>query len=159
MQILHFLSPKSIRTMHFSSRLCVNSVCLGMDPQTVPLSEAGTYQLIDSVIQEHIREALTAIEDAETTDLDDDTEDIGSYGTFVSEVLSLSDAISTSMIDSDCTSIDEAVERVESWDSAFIEHINGIIDNEYPRKKIFPNFGEKVKLSGAKTERGFQKVD
>lgn len=130
---------------------------VGMDPQTVPLSEAGTYQLIDSVIQEHIREALTAIEDAETTDLDDDTEDIGSYGTFVSEVLSLSDAISASMIDSDCTSIDEAVERVESWDSAFIEHINGIIDNEYPAEKDLPNFGEKVKLSGAKTERGFQK--
>lgn len=142
----------------FQSIVRQYGLLVGMDPNTVPLSQAGAYQLADEVVHESLRGALgdmVAGYDEETRAADID--DIGTYSSFVRSVVALSDAISACMIDQTCTTIDEAIERIEHWDSAFIEHINHIIEREYPQEKNLPDFGHDVALTGAKTRSGVEK--
>ncbi|WP_418969728.1 ATP-dependent DNA helicase [Alloscardovia omnicolens] len=132
---------------------------VGMDPQTVPLSEAGTYQLADAVVQDHIRQAVADMraDGDESSSATDELESIGSYSTFVSHIVTLSDAISNSMIDGECTSMDDAIARVEHWDTAFIEHLEKIIDRDYAQEKNLPDFGQPIKMTSSKTEKGLKK--
>ncbi|WP_018143480.1 UvrD-helicase domain-containing protein [Alloscardovia criceti] len=141
---------------------------VGMNPQTVPLSEAGAYQLVDTVIQENFRQVVADLygdeEEAEesdssqsegSTDSLDDFSDLGAYSTIVTRVLSLSDAISSSMIDGSCTSVDEAIRRIETWDDAFIQHLTQIMDREYPEEQTLEGFGDKVDIGKFTTAKTF----
>ena len=49
--------------------------------------------------------------------------DLKSFNTIAGNVFALSNAISGAMIGGDCTSFDEAVQRVRDWDEAFVERI------------------------------------
>ena len=49
--------------------------------------------------------------------------DLKSFNTIAGNVFALSNAISGAMIGGDCTSFDEAVQRVRDWDEAFVEQI------------------------------------
>ncbi|MFD0704770.1 UvrD-helicase domain-containing protein [Alloscardovia venturai] len=137
----------------FQSIVRQYGLLVGMDPNTVPLSTAGAYQLADEVIRDHMRDVVNAMGEQESSDLDD----MGSYTTFVRNVVTLSEAISSCMIDKTCTSVDEAIARIEKWDSAFITHLDKIVDHEFAELKNLPDFGVKIKMTTSKTVKGFDK--
>ena len=76
---------------------------VGFDQNTQPLSEAGAMQLIHTVLDRHMDD-LMAFDG-----------DLKSFNTIAGNVFALSNAISGATIGGDCTSFDEAVQRVRDW--------------------------------------------
>ncbi|OTA27110.1 hypothetical protein B9G54_02395 [Alloscardovia macacae] len=131
----------------FQSIVRQYGLLVGVDPNATPLSEAGAYQLMSDVIHEEIERvglANAADDDEENEKIH--LEDIGTFSTFASNVLKLAEAIGSSVIDGTCTSMDEAIDRVESWDTSFIAHLDSIALKDYPEERKLDNFGAEVKL-------------
>ncbi|WP_420836909.1 UvrD-helicase domain-containing protein [Alloscardovia theropitheci] len=152
----------------FQSIVRQYGLLVGFDPNTIPLSAAGAYQLADQVVHEHLRQALSEIAQlsentGETGSSNSDAnsnssiDDINSYSVFVNNIVALSDAMSSCMIDKTCTTMDEAADRIEKWDDAFIKHLDEIIERDYPEERHLPDFGQPVGLFKGKTESGYKK--
>ena len=148
----------------FQSIVRQYGLLVGFDPNTVPLSSAGAYQLAESVVRDHFRQAVKDMhhgDDADESGVSsastDDMSDVGNYSTFVARIVSLSDAMSSCMIDQTCTTMDEAIDRVERWDSEFIRHLDEIIERDYPQERKLPDFGTPVSLTKAATQDKFDK--
>lgn len=60
---------------------------------------------------------------------DQDLDDVGSgaFATTVRQVLDITQACTTAMISRDCPDFERAVDRVRSWDRAFIDHLDDLI--------------------------------
>lgn len=115
---------------------------VGMSSDTVPLSQAGRYQLASEVVSTHIRPYIADMiaedddasssasssssssggqgQEADSSQADDQ----GSYATLVKDVLALSAELSNSMISPDCPGIKEAVDQVSKWDQAFLDLVD-----------------------------------
>ena len=107
-----FLKPEvSTYDAFFQSIVRQYGLLVGFDQNTQPLSEAGAMQLIHTVLDRHMDD-LMAFDG-----------DLKSFNTIAGNVFALSNAISGAMIGGDCTSFDEAVQRVRDWDEAFVEQI------------------------------------
>lgn len=114
-----FLKPEvSTYDAFFQSIVRQYGLLVGFDQNTQPLSEAGAMQLIHTVLDRHMDD-LMAFDG-----------DLKSFNTIAGNVFSLSNAISGAMIGGDCTSFDEAVQRVRDWDEAFVEQIAKALDGE-----------------------------
>ncbi|MFC0266241.1 UvrD-helicase domain-containing protein [Alloscardovia macacae] len=145
----------------FQSIVRQYGLLVGVDPNATPLSEAGAYQLMSDVIHEEIERvglANAADDDEESEKIR--LEDIGTFSTFASNVLNLAEAIGSSVIDGTCTSMDEAIDRVESWDASFIAHLDSIVKKEYPEERELADFGKEAKdltAAARKTVKSFEK--
>ena len=114
-----FLKPEvSTYDAFFQSIVRQYGLLVGFDQNTQPLSEAGAMQLIHTVLDRHMDD-LMAFDG-----------DLKSFNTIAGNVFALSNAISGAMIGGDCTSFDEAVQRVRDWDEAFVEQIAKALDGE-----------------------------
>ena len=114
-----FLKPEvSTYDAFFQSIVRQYGLLVGFDQNTQPLSEAGAMQLIHTVLDRHMDD-LMAFDG-----------DLKSFNTIAGNVFALSNAISGAMIGGDCTSFDEAVQRVRDWDEAFGEQIAKALDGE-----------------------------
>ena len=114
-----FLKPEvSTYDAFFQSIVRQYGLLVGFDQNTQPLSEAGAMQLIHTVLDKHMGD-LMAFDG-----------DLKSFNTIAGNVFALSNAISGAMIGGDCTSFDEAVQRVRDWDEAFIKQVDKALDGE-----------------------------
>ncbi|WEV46397.1 UvrD-helicase domain-containing protein [Bifidobacterium sp. ESL0690] len=112
-----FLKPQvSTYDAFFQSIVRQYGLLVGFDQNTQPLSEAGAHQLAVTVIDENM-DILRG-------------QGFGSFSDIVSKVLSLSNAISGSMIGEHCASVPEAIARIREWDQAFIAQMNAAIGDE-----------------------------
>ena len=114
-----FLKPEvSTYDAFFQSIVRQYGLLVGFDQNTQPLSEAGAMQLIHTVLDKHMGD-LMAFDG-----------DLKSFNTIAGNVFALSNAISGAMIGGDCTSFDEAVQRVRDWDEAFVKQVDKALDGE-----------------------------
>lgn len=112
-----FLKPQvSTYDAFFQSIVRQYGLLVGFDQNTQPLSEAGAHQLAVTVIDENM-DILRG-------------QGFGSFSDIVSKVLSLSNAISGSMIGEHCASVPEAIARIRTWDQAFISQMDAAIGDE-----------------------------
>ncbi|WEV67078.1 UvrD-helicase domain-containing protein [Bifidobacterium sp. ESL0769] len=112
-----FLKPQvSTYDAFFQSIVRQYGLLVGFDQNTQPLSEAGAHQLAVTVIDENM-DILRG-------------QGFGSFSDIVSKVLSLSNAISGSMIGEHCASVPEAIARIRQWDQAFIAQMDAAIGDE-----------------------------
>ena len=114
-----FLKPEiSTYDAFFQTIVRQYGLLVGFDQNTQPLSEAGAMQLIYAVLDKHMDEIMRF------------DGDLASFGTIAGRVFALSNAISGAMIGGDCTSFDEAVERVRAWDEAFVAQVAKALEDE-----------------------------
>ena len=112
-----FLKPSiSTYDAFFQTIVRQYGLLVGFDQNTQPLSRAGALQLATNVIDEYMNIAVS--------------EDFGSFSNLANSVLALSDTIGSAMIGTYCTGFDEAIERVRSWDNAFIERLRRTLEHE-----------------------------
>ncbi|MCI1219582.1 MAG: UvrD-helicase domain-containing protein [Bifidobacterium sp.] len=112
-----FLKPEVLTyDAFFQSVVRQYGLLVGFDQETQPLSDAGAFQLATNVVDEHMEDLAG--------------QDLGAFGTVVHAVLALSNAISGSMIGGDCTSVEQAVERIRLWDAKFSERLDQAIGDE-----------------------------
>ncbi|BDR54282.1 DNA helicase [Bombiscardovia apis] len=132
-----FLKPE-VRTYDafFQSIVRQYGLLVGMDQATQPLSEAGAFQLAANVVQDHLdelfprtaqslEEALNGDSAIEDEGSDDDS--LGAFTSTVNQLLALSRACSDAMISRECPTFDDAVERVRSWDAAFLAQLDSLL--------------------------------
>lgn len=112
-----FLKPQvSTYDAFFQSIVRQYGLLVGFDQNTQPLSEAGAHQLAVSVIDENM-DILRG-------------QGFGGFADIVASVLSLSNAISGSMIGEHCVSVPDAITRIRAWDQAFIAQMDAVIGEE-----------------------------
>lgn len=119
---------------------------VGIDPQTQPLSDAGARQMIADIVGENLDKVFAAGDDEdengtkESSDSSDgDTNKASAFTTIVDKVYALSCSIAASMIDKDCLSCEEAVNKVREWDRRFIaqlEKLQNTIPDENGSVKV-----------------------
>lgn len=123
----------------FQSIVRQYGLLVGFDQDAQPLSDAGAFQLASNVVDEHLDHLFAAVGQADdetgagsaADPADNDTPDgtqQGAFTTLVGRLLNLSHAISGAMIGGDCDSLDEAIRRIRTWDDAFIDRLQHIID-------------------------------
>ena len=108
----------------FQSIVRQYGLLVGFDRNTQPLSEAGALQLVAEVVGRHMD--LVA------------GRDMGVFSTLVTDVHDLSDAISGAMIGRGCVSMDQAIERVRTWDQAFVAQLDRVIGERPVPESIAP---------------------
>ena len=118
-QSLMFFKPE-IATYDslFQSIVRQYGLLVGFNQTTQPLSEAGARQLVTSVIEDNFDLLFSG------------SDDLGDFGTLVTQVLGLSNAISSSMIGSGCASVADATQRIRVWDQAFAERLGTAIGDQ-----------------------------
>ena len=87
---------------------------VGFDQQTQPLSEAGARQLIATTVGEHI------------DIVHDSGIEFTNFNAIVDGVYALSANISSAMIGGTCDSVEKAVDRIRTWDKAFLDLIDAM---------------------------------
>lgn len=93
----------------FQSIVRQYGLLVGFDQNTQPLSQAGAWQLASDAVEQHM-DLLSG-------------QDFGGFSTVVRQVLTLSNAISGSVIGAGCTTLTDAINRIRSWDSAMDRRI------------------------------------
>ena len=138
-----FLKPEiSTYDAFFQTIVRQYGLLVGFDQNTQPLSEAGAMQLIYAVLDKHMDEIMRF------------DGDLASFGTIAGRVFALSNAISGAMIGGDCTSFDEAVERVRAWDEAFVAQVaKALEDEEIPADIKAP---KPLKRKKKESDEGFE---
>lgn len=117
-----FLKPEvSTYDAFFQTIVRQYGLLVGFDQNTQPLSEAGALQLIHTVLDKHMDQLMA---------FDQGGDELGKFSTIAGNVFTLSNAIAGAMIGSDCTSFDEAVERVRAWDKAFVAQVAKALEDE-----------------------------
>lgn len=130
-----FLKPEiSTYDAFFQTIVRQYGLLVGFDQNTQPLSVPGAMQLIHTVLDRHMDEIMAF--DGE----------LNAFSTLASNVYKLSNAISGAMIGGDCTSFDEAMERVRAWDEAFIAQVAQALENDdIPADRPTPKLGKRTK--------------
>ncbi|NMN00525.1 UvrD/REP helicase [Bifidobacterium sp. DSM 109958] len=100
----------------FQSIVRQYGLLVGFDRNTQPLSEAGALQLAADVVGRHM-DLVSG-------------RDMGSFSSLVGAVHGLSNAISGSMIGRECTTMEQAIARVRTWDRAFAARLDAAIGQE-----------------------------
>ena len=119
---------------------------VGFDQNTQPLSEAGALQLIHTVLDKHMDQLMA---------FDQGGDELGKFSTIAGNVFTLSNAIAGAMIGSDCTSFDEAVERVRAWDKAFVAQVaKALEDEDVPDDE--PKVGKAPKQKKKESDTAFE---
>ncbi len=130
-----FLKPEiSTYDAFFQTIVRQYGLLVGFDQNTQPLTEAGAMQLIHTVLDKHMDEVMAF------------DGDLKGFNTLAGNVYQLSNAISGAMIGGDCTSFDEAVERVRTWDEAFVKQVAKALENDdIPADKPAPKLSKRTK--------------
>ena len=133
-----FLKPEvSTYDAFFQSIVRQYGLLVGFDQNTQPLSEAGAMQLIDTVLDRHMNQLMA---------FNDGDGERSAFRTIASDVYTLSNAIAGAMIGGDCSSFDEAVERVRAWDEAFVAQVaKALEDDDVPGNKPKPKLKKRTK--------------
>lgn len=100
---------------------------VGIDQDTQPLSDAGTMQLVNTVVDRHLEELFAA--------------GFTTYQNVGTSVHALSEAISSSMIGNGCSDIADAIARVRRWDAAFLARLEAAIGDD-PIPETQPSLGK-----------------
>jgi DNA helicase II / ATP-dependent DNA helicase PcrA len=133
-----FLKPE-VQTYDafFQSIVRQYGLLVGMQQSVQPLTEAGSFQLAARVVQEH----MDLVFSSHAADMKDellgknvsdgnDTTDSYSFNNIVQQVLDLSRACSNAMINRDCLTFEDAVQRVRAWDEACLRHVDDLIGDQ-----------------------------
>ena len=142
-----FLKPEvSTYDAFFQSIVRQYGLLVGFDQNTQPLSEAGAMQLIHTVLDKHMDQLMA---------FDQGGDELGKFSTIAGNVFTLSNAIAGAMIGSDCTSFDEAVERVRAWDKAFVAQVaKALEDEDVPDDE--PKVGKAPKQKKKESDTAFE---
>lgn len=127
-----FLKPEVMTyDAFFQSIVRKYGVLIGFSQNAMPLSDAGAYELVKSVVGDYIDEH------SGTWNLYSDDCVISLYGfkTLCKDVLSLYSDIACSMIGVDaennvCDSVPQAVSKIRRWNKDFLEFMDGIVANK-----------------------------
>ena len=127
-----FLKPEVMTyDAFFQSIVRKYGVLIGFSQNAMPLSDAGAYELVKSVVGDYIDEH------SGTWNLYSDDCVISLYGfnTLCKDVLSLYSDIACSMIGVDaennvCYSVPQAVNKIRRWNKEFLEFMDGIVANK-----------------------------
>lgn len=127
-----FLKPEVMTyDAFFQSIVRKYGVLIGFSQNAMPLSDAGAYELVKSVVGDYIDEH------SGTWNLYSDDCVISLYGfkTLCKDVLSLYSDIACSMIGVDaennvCDSVPQAVNKIRRWNKDFLEFMDGIVANK-----------------------------
>ena len=127
-----FLKPEVMTyDAFFQSIVRKYGVLIGFSQNAMPLSDAGAYELVKSVVGDYIDEH------SGTWNLYSDDCVISLYGfnTLCKDVLSLYSDIACSMIGVDaenniCDSVPQAVNKIRRWNKEFLEFMDGIVANK-----------------------------
>ena len=142
-----FLKPEvSTYDAFFQTIVRQYGLLVGFDQNTQPLSEAGALQLIHTVLDKHMDQLMA---------FDQGGDELGKFSTIAGNVFTLSNAIAGAMIGSDCTSFDEAVERVRAWDKAFVAQVaKALEDEDVPDDE--PKVGKAPKQKKKESDTAFE---
>ncbi len=126
---------------------CANTACSSASTKTRShSSEAGALQLIHTVLDKHMDQLMA---------FDQGGDELGKFSTIAGNVFTLSNAIAGAMIGSDCTSFDEAVERVRAWDKAFVAQVaKALEDEDVPDDE--PKVGKAPKQKKKESDTAFE---
>ena len=127
-----FLKPEVMTyDAFFQSIVRKYGVLIGFSQNAMPLSDAGAYELVKSVVGDYIDEH------SGTWNLysDDCVISLYSFKTLCKDVLSLYSDIACSMIGVDaennvCDSVPQAVSKIRRWNKDFLEFMDGIVANK-----------------------------
>ena len=127
-----FLKPEVMTyDAFFQSIVRKYGVLIGFSQNAMPLSDAGAYELVKSVVGDYIDEH------SGTWNLysDDCVISLYSFKTLCKDVLSLYSDIACSMIGVDaennvCDSVPQAVNKIRRWNKDFLEFMDGIVANK-----------------------------
>lgn len=112
-----FLKPQILTyDAFFQSIVRQYGLLVGFNQDTQPLSDAGSYQLITTVIGRHMDELAGR--------------GLGAFSTIVAQVGELSAAISGSMIGMRCTGMERAISSIRDWDKAFSAQLDAAIADQ-----------------------------
>ncbi|MFR0556627.1 UvrD-helicase domain-containing protein [Pseudoscardovia radai] len=132
-----FMKPEvSTYDAFFQSIVRRYGLLVGMDPRTLPLSDAGAMQLITDVVGDNLDTlfatgaldsdtAATADQNQSEGDSEDsnDSEGPGGLNKLVQDVYALSENIANSMISDECLTVDDAVTAIQEWDARFLARL------------------------------------
>ena len=125
----------------FQSIVSQYGLLVGMDPRTQPLSDAGSIQIISDIIARNIdvlfSDALSEGDPKDGGDFGGDSPvNAGAVDPLVAEVRGLSQNIASSMIDESCSTMEEAIESIRSWDQKFLRTLQRLRPVGVPANEV-----------------------
>ena len=127
-----FLKPEVMTyDSFFQSIVRKYGILIGFSQNVMPLSNAGAYELIKSVVGDYL--------DKNSASLDlyssDSVISLYNFNSLCKDVLSLYSNIACSMIGVDsqgnvCDSVVQAVDKIRAWNNDFLQFMNKIVENK-----------------------------
>ena len=127
-----FLKPEVMTyDSFFQSIVRKYGILIGFSQNVMPLSDAGAYELIKSVVGDYL--------DKNSASLDlyssDSVISLYNFNSLCKDVLSLYSNIACSMIGVDsqgnvCDSVVQAVDKIRAWNNDFLQFMNKIVENK-----------------------------